>query len=229
MCSVSWTRRGGGLVVVMNRDERHDRGRARPPRRWPGGFLAPVDADAGGTWIAVRPDGVVVALLNHHAGDVPAAGRPRVSRGTLVATLASAPGIPGVRALRACGLASYAPFRLLVIGRRGTPRVFTWNGARLTSRRLPARVGFVTSSSWNSRRVIAARQARFRRFLREHPAPTRLDLVALHEEDTDPRGTAWAICMTRGDARTVSRTIVEATSDRPTMTYRGRASRPGGA
>ena len=209
--------------MVMNRDERHDRAPAKAPRRWPAGFLAPVDADAGGTWIAARPDGVVLALLNHHDGVSPPAGQPRLSRGTIVATLAAATGVPDARALRACGLASYAPFRLLVIGRRGTPRVFTWNGTRLTSRRLAARAGFLTSSSWNSRRVIAARQARFRRFLREHPTPTRVDIETLLREDTDPRGTPWAICMTRDDARTVSRTIVDATGERPTMAYRTRA------
>ena len=223
MCSVSWTRRSGRLVVVMNRDERHDRAPARRPRRWPAGFLAPLDTGAGGTWIAARPDGVVVALLNHHHGAWPAPGRPHQSRGHLVAILAGEPGVPDARALRACGLTAYAPFRLLIVGRRGTPRVFTWNGRRLTWRDLPARVGFLTSSSWNSRRVIAARQARFRRFLRAHPAPTRADLVALHGETVDPRGTPWAICMTRDDARTVSRTIVDATGERPTMAYRTRA------
>jgi hypothetical protein len=210
----------------MNRDERHDRAGARPPRRWPAGFVAPVDGGAGGTWIAARPDGVVLALLNHHVDAAPGAGRPRVSRGRLVATLAAHREVPGAAALRACGLASFAPFRLLIVGRRGTPRVFTWNGRRLTSRALPAGAGFLTSSSWNSRRVIAARQARFRRFLRSRPSPTGTDLEALHTETTDPRGTAWAICMARDDARTVSRTTVVVTADGPRMTYRAIAQAP---
>jgi uncharacterized protein with NRDE domain len=222
MCSVSWTRRAGALVVVMNRDERRDRAPARGPRWWPDGFRAPVDVEGGGTWIAARPDGLVLALLNHHAGAAAVAGRSRVSRGQLVATLAAGRAVPDAAALRDCGLEVYAPFRLLVIGRRGTPRVFTWDGRRLRSRALAAVAGFLTSSSWNSRRVIAARQARFRRFLRAHPAPSRADLETLHGEATDPRGTAWAICMARDDARTVSRTVVDATGVPPTMTYRAR-------
>jgi hypothetical protein len=232
MCSVSWTRRAGRLVVAMNRDERHDRAPARPPRRWPGGFLAPVDGAAGGTWIAARRDGVVLALLNHHAGGEPAQGEPRVSRGHLVTTLAALPGVPGTGALRACGLPSYAPFRLLVVGRRGGPVVFTWNGRRLTSRRPPSRVGFLTSSSWNSRRVIAARHASFRRFVRAHPSPTRADLIALLTDASDPRGAAWAVCMSRDDARTVSLTVVDVAGAVPKMTYRARpiqsAARVGG-
>jgi hypothetical protein len=248
MCSVSWSRWRGSLVVVMNRDERRDRAPARPPRRWPGhgaggGFRAPVDGDAGGTWIAVRDSGVVLALLNHQrptptgragrgidhdsgrrkgrdAGVV--AVSPPTSRGRLVTALAAAPGIPDAARLRAAGLASFAPFRLFVAGPSAPPRVFTWNGVSLTSRRLDPRRGFLTSSSWNPRAVIAARQARFRRFARDHRQPTRADLVAFHARADDPRGTPWAICMARADARTVSTTVVEAGRAGVSMRYRAR-------
>ena len=178
MCSVSWVRRRDALIVVMNRDERRDRAPARPPRRWrgaDGGFTAPVDGDAGGTWIAARDSGVVLALLNHQAPDdsgvagTAGAGR-RISRGVLVTTLAAEAAPPDAARLRAAGLASYAPFRLFVTGPRVPPRVFTWNGATLTTRRLDPRLGFLTSSSWNPRAVIPARHARFRAFRARAPA-----------------------------------------------------------
>ena len=219
MCSVSWTRRSGALVVAMNRDERHDRAPARPPRRWRDGFLAPVDGEAGGTWIAARRDGVVLALLNHHAGQAPVAGRSRISRGRLVTTLAAGGRRPDTAAVRASGLAAYAPFRLLVIGATGTPMVYTWNGRRLTSRRLRGRAGFLTSSSWNPSSVIQARHARFRALRRAHPSPTRAELVAFHRQAADGRGPAWAVCMWRNDARTVSLTVVEARAGRVRMVY----------
>jgi hypothetical protein len=225
MCSVSWVRRRGTLVVVMNRDERRDRAPARPPRRWRGpggGFTAPVDGDAGGTWIAVRTSGIVLALLNHHASNgtaLPAAAA-RVSRGRLVTALAGEAAIPDAARLRAAGLAAFAPFRLLAIGPRLAPRAFTWTGATLSSRRLDPHGGFLTSSSWNPRAVIPARQARFRAFLRAHPRPTRADLVAFHQRATDPRGTPWAICMSRDDARTVSLTVVEVGPAGVSMRYR---------
>ena len=83
-------------VVPMHRDERRDRAPARPPRRWrgaDGGFTAPVDGDAGGTWISAKDSGVVLALLNHEAPTTPqssaaGAGR-RIGRGVLVTTLAA--------------------------------------------------------------------------------------------------------------------------------------------
>src|SRR5688500_1566544 len=122
MCSVSWIRGGGALVVVMNRDERHDRPAARPPRRWPGaggGFTAPEDGLAGGSWIAARDSGVVLALLNHRPQGG-SRGRPipatlRRSRGHLVTALAAEATVPDPARVRACGLASFEPFRLFVI------------------------------------------------------------------------------------------------------------------
>ena len=223
MCSLSWSRRGDALVVVMNRDERRDRAPARPPRRWRGAdgpFTAPLDGAAGGTWIAARDSGVVLALLNHQAARgarVPAAP---ISRGRLMTTLAAERGVPDAARLRGAGLRSFARFRLFVAAPATAPRVFTWNGVALTSRRLDPRLGFLTSSSWNPRTVIPARQARFRTFRRAHPRPTRDDLVAFHERASDPRGTPWAICMSRADACTVSRTVVEVTTAGVSMRYR---------
>jgi len=230
MCSLSWIRRRDALIVVMNRDERRDRAPARPPRRWrgaDGGFTAPVDGDAGGTWIAARDSGVVLALLNHQAPDdsgvAGAAGAGRlISRGVLVTTLAAEAAPPDAARLRAAGLASYAPFRLFVAGPRVPPRVFTWNGATLSTRRLDPRLGFLTSSSWNARAVVPARHARFRAFARAHPRPTRADLLGFHAQADDPRGTPWAIRMSRDDARTVSVTVVEVTAAGVAMRYRAR-------
>jgi hypothetical protein len=225
MCSLSWSRSRGTLVVVMNRDERRDRAPARPPRRWPGvpdggGFTAPVDGEAGGSWIAVRDSGVVLALLNHQA--VRRATPPRTSRGLLVTALAAERTIPDAARLRAAGLPAFAPFRLFVAGPATPPRVFTWSGVSLTSRRLDPRRGFLTSSSWNPRPVIAARHAAFRAFARDRAQPTRADLVAFHARADEARGTPWAICMAREDARTVSTTVVEAGPGGVSMRYRAR-------
>ena len=227
MCSLSWVRRRDTLIVVMNRDERRDRAPARPPRRWrgaAGGFTAPVDGDAGGTWIAAKDSGVVLALLNHQAPDdsgVVGAGR-RISRGLLVTALAGEAAPPDAVRLRAAGLRSFAPFRLFVAGPSVPPRVFTWDGAVLRARRLDPRFGFLTSSSWNPRAVIPARHARFRAFARAHRRPTRADLLAFHARADDPRGTPWAICMARDDARTVSTTVADVGPSGVAMRYRAR-------
>jgi hypothetical protein len=70
--------------------------------------------------------------------------------------------------------------------------------------------------------VVPARHARFRAFARAHPRPTRADLLGFHARADDPRGTPWAICMSRDDARTVSMTVVEVTAAGVAMRYRAR-------
>lgn len=226
MCSLSWIRAGGTLHVVMNRDERRSRAAARPPRRWVARevpFTAPLDPEGGGTWIAVRDSGVVIALLNHHPVAPPAVASvpARPSRGQLVATLAGEAGVPDVRRLRAAGLGGFAPFRLFVAGPRTPPRVFTWDGSRLSHRRPEPALGFLTSSSWNPRAVVPARRARFRAFARQHGGrPTPEALARFHQDADDPRGSAWAIRMARDDARTVSTTVVDAGPAGVSIRYR---------
>ena len=160
----------------MNRDERRDCAPARPPRRWrgaDGGFTAPVDGDAGGTWIAAKDSGVVLALLNHQAADdsgvVGAAGRPAGSAAAFWSRRWPRKRRRPMRPASAPrGSASYAPFRLFVAGAAGpAARVHVERPATLSTRPGSIRAsGFLTSSSRNPRAVIPARHARFRAFAR---------------------------------------------------------------
>jgi uncharacterized protein with NRDE domain len=70
------------VVVAANRDEALDRP-SEPPGRVSGtpGFVAPRDAEAGGTWIGVNDAGVFVGITNRW---VPVDGGGERSRGLLV-------------------------------------------------------------------------------------------------------------------------------------------------
>ncbi len=87
---------GYPLVVIANHDERLDRP-AGPPKYWdrrPIPILAPVDEEAGGTWIGVSERGLFAAVTNRD--DVPyVPGRP--TRGTLVMTALEAPSATEAR------------------------------------------------------------------------------------------------------------------------------------
>lgn len=92
MCTVTWTRTSGGYHLFMNRDELWTRGVAEGPALREGGavrYLAPIDSDAGGTWIGVNAYGVTLCLLNHY----PEAGEPmvRTTGGGSPATVRGAP------------------------------------------------------------------------------------------------------------------------------------------
>ncbi|AKU95862.1 hypothetical protein AKJ09_02526 [Labilithrix luteola] len=85
---------GYPLVVVANRDERLGRP-ASPPRIWPGGFLAPRDEVAHGTWLGVNPHGVFVGITNRYLGPQDTS---RVSRGAIVAEALAEPSAQAIHA-----------------------------------------------------------------------------------------------------------------------------------
>lgn len=73
---------GHPLVVIANRDEQLARP-SSPPLSWAGGFLAPRDERAGGTWLGLNRHGVFVGVTNRYLGTQDA---ERQSRGALVAS-----------------------------------------------------------------------------------------------------------------------------------------------
>src|SRR6516165_698509 len=91
MCTVSWVHQRGGYHLLCNRDEKLTRGTAFAPALIERGgvrFIAPIDADFGGTWLAVNEFGISLCLLNGDAGTAPSGATPRRSRGLLLRELA---------------------------------------------------------------------------------------------------------------------------------------------
>src|SRR5689334_3842624 len=101
MCTVTWVRRKRGYDLLCNRDEKRTRKKAVPPRPAVLGgvqYLAPIDADHGGTWIATNEFGLSACLLNGAnltCGECTAAGIR--SRGLLLRDLMSAASTSDIR------------------------------------------------------------------------------------------------------------------------------------
>src|SRR5205809_93249 len=92
MCTISWIHDANGYQLLCNRDERLTRKSALEPRlavRNDTRFLAPVDGDFGGTWIATNEFGVSLCLLNGASltGSEIHAAAPKRSRGLLLLDL----------------------------------------------------------------------------------------------------------------------------------------------
>lgn len=104
------------LVVAANRDERL----GRPAQDWDlrsgssgARIAAPLDLQAGGTWIGVAPTGLFAGVTNFHASETP--DPKRRSRGELVGlALAHADAVAARQALGALEASRYNPFHLLV-------------------------------------------------------------------------------------------------------------------
>lgn len=198
----------------MNRDELHSRGEALPPRVVAAGGvrrLAPVDSDAGGSWIATNDHGLTVCLLNHYPSPALPESRTRrggagfESRGTLVLDLAALATVDEAdRLFEARDLATYRPFTVMLFPPHAPPRLRRWGGASPLER-VDSPLAPVSSSSFDSRAVVSARTAAYRRLVGDDPDPERL--LEYHRSHLPERGP-YSVCTHREDGGTKSLTRV---------------------
>jgi hypothetical protein len=207
MCTVTWLAENGGYSLLFNRDERHARGFAEQPRihdRDRVRFLAPIDTDGGGTWIATNEYGLTLCLLNAYLAAGPRRRTAAESRGTIPIELASSHSLEEVtERIDRTDLVRFAPFRLLALEPDRAAWLFEWSGSTVTvdpnaDRRMP-----LTSSSFESGAVAASRQAVFRNHTSERKALSR-DVLEYFHSGHNPAPSAFSVCMHRPDARTVS-------------------------
>lgn len=216
MCTVSWLRMGGRVELFSNRDERRSRGAAEPPRVFVNAgvrYISPVDADAGGTWIAANEFGLAFCLLNKW----PARSRettPR-SRGLVILKLVDCRTPDEVRSrFEGMRLEPFAPFSLLAVEDADSALLFEWDGR--TKNVGSARDGLLTSSSFEPASVAERRRGEYRRLL-ETAGLCPVTLGMFHASHADGP-SAFSVCMHRHDARTVSHTRL--VLDRDAVTFR---------
>ncbi len=221
-----------GYELFCNRDELRTRLPALPPRvdqRNGVRFIAPIDADAGGSWLAVNERGMTLCLLNYYEADVrseaqSASGAPSfagqrhratlsgslqtLSRGHLVLSLIHQkhPVLADVE--------RYRPFLLLIFDLRQEPRLFRWNGTELRQKTpdMP-----VTTSSFDTANVIRSRREQFA-VLNSTPCKVWNCFEQYHLNGDD----AYSVCMSRPDAQTVSSSHVIVRPGRIKFRYRPR-------
>lgn len=199
MCTVSWIREDHGYHLFCNRDEKRTRKPALPPTiaaRNGVRFLAPVDGDFGGTWIATNELGVSICLLN--AGSGPASR----SRGLLVLDLAPLESVVNVvNGIRELDLSSYAPFTLVAIEPGASPAVVEWSGSRIAVSCHKATHIMLTSSSFDSGRVREKRRLDYTELT---STGCNAALLEKFHRSHGAAPSAYSVCMHRPDAETMS-------------------------
>jgi hypothetical protein len=208
MCTVTWRRGRSGYDLWFNRDELHSRTPELPPEitgheglR----YIAPRDGKHGGTWLLVNETGLTVCLLNDYgAAWRPASGSPRFSRGHIVSACASAASHRDVmEVLQRQPLAMTPAFQLLALSVTEGPLHLHWQGATLVRRAAAQTAPPLSSSSFATEEVVAARLARFcRHVVRPETAPA-ADYLNYHIQH-DPIAGAHSVLMHRPDAATRS-------------------------
>jgi hypothetical protein len=217
MCTVSWIHQPDGYHLLCNRDERHTRGVATTPGIFEQGgsrFVAPTDADHGGTWIAVNEHGLGLCLLNGRSWEPGHGGR---SRGLVI------PELIWLRSAEDCAfvlgrfdISPFAPFTLLMLDPGQPAIVAAWDGSTLAVERNADRRAPLVSSSFDPE---AVRRSRTREFARRSTG----DAASLYRFHTSHGGTEagnpYSTCMHRSDAETVSFSWVVVTRDEVRFLY----------
>lgn len=205
MCTVSWLhyRDSGrsGYELFCNRDEKRTRPAAESPathERNGVSYMAPLDVEAGGSWIAVNEFAVSLCLLN--AGSTPG----KMSRGLLIPELIDSQTLDQVATkVSQMDLTSYAPFTLLALDAGRPAMVIEWDG--VSQKLIPDAESLMplTSSSFDTERV---RQTRLETFDRLRQKAGRVDTALLFDfhQNHGEGPSAYSTCMHREDAATVS-------------------------
>lgn len=212
MCTVTWLHEEDGYHVFCNRDEKYTRLAARSPvrRRTQGtGWVAPIDGDHEGTWIAANEYGVTLCLLNGSGG---CGG---LTRGAIIPALIGKPSQAHVlRAVSGLDLQAYAPFMLAILDFDVPAAVVCWNGNELRAVLDADHMQPLTSSSIALEPARKLRTTLFREMRRESVTGH----MAFHASHW-PSDLALSPCMHRADAATVSFTHVHVATDYSRIEY----------
>lgn len=221
MCTVSWIHEDGGYQLLCNRDEQRTRRRALPPgvrQRQGVSYIAPMDGDFGGTWIAANEFGVTLCLLNAVAKE-PMRGGPFTSRGLLLPELMSSKTVweAGERVWDR-DLSPFAPFTIAALEPGEPAMVMEWDGVEKAVIPYAEPLLPLTSSSYESRAVAAARRRDFASKCR-NAGKVDADALYFFHESHNGRPDAFSTCMHRPDAETVSFSWVRVTPEEVDFFY----------
>lgn len=226
---------------MHSRDEQRSRSAGLAPTEWTAAgyrLLSPRDPDAGGTWIACRDDGAILAVMNRNPEPAPdLRDRALRSRGLLLERLAGLPAAELASGLRELDASEYAPFRAFVVppvATAGGPTVWAaeWTAGApdqaasregadrhpiITEHALPA--CWVSSGLGDS--FVRDRLPLFEQLVAPDPTPEAQD--AYHRHAWPERGVP-SVLMSRRDARTVSITVAESFTARADVDLAGGSS-----
>jgi uncharacterized protein with NRDE domain len=220
MCTVTFIPRKGKVFITSNRDEKLSRKTALAPsiymyKGWE--MIFPKDAEANGSWIALKENGDAAVLLNgafikHHS-------QPpyRESRGVIFLDM-MASKYPSYTFSK-MDLQGIEPFTIILF-ERGSLYQFKWNGSEKYCKQLPAsRAHIWSSATLYDGLVIKKREQWFAEFLNRNSFPTQQDILNFHRFTGDGDNNNDLLMNRDGIYSTVSITSILLTDGRGSMKY----------
>lgn len=209
--------------MVCNRDELRTRPAARTPMKRICGSVSavmPVDPVSDGTWIGGNDAGLIMTLLNVYRADTHRSpGHSFRSRGEIIPNLLRHSLLADAsESARELDPRDYPPFRLVIADTHQAMDLLS-DGRAIRSR--DASIGadpiLYTSSGLGDDFVEPPRRELFDRLFRECDDPFGVqDEFHAHSW---PDNRHLSVAMSRAEARTVSRTVVELSASQIRMTY----------
>jgi hypothetical protein len=209
MCTVSWIHTPTGYHLLSNRDERHTRKPALAPVIHEAAgvrFIAPVDGDHGGSWIAVNEFGITFSLVNRYrCGQCSSETKPKPpSRGLLLTSLADCRSQEDAHSrFDSLDLAAYPPFTLAVLAPGKPSLLLHWTGRDSLIECNGEAAMPLISSSFDPRGVEVYRKRLFNTLAAERGRVDLKLLMQFHASHAPTPG-AYSPCMHRENALTVS-------------------------
>jgi len=222
MCTVSWRHTRGGYELLSNRDERHTRKTAVSPfiqEERGVYFIAPIDGDHGGSWIAVNQFGLTFCLLNRYGCDLCHTSRPSISRGLVLMEMVDCRSVDeaGGR-MTYLKLELFQPFDLVILEPMRPCLLLHWTGRDLLIEQDGEYAMPLVSSSFDQTGVAAHRRQLFNKLATKEGEINSALLHAFHSSHS-PIASAYSPCMHREEASTVSFSRVRVTGDRVEFFY----------
>lgn len=220
MCTVTFVPVKHGALITSSRDEKQVRKAALQPQAYVhnGSILTyPKDAEAGGTWIAVKDNGNAAILLN--GGYIKHTPMPpyRKSRGLVLLDIFSAD--EPAEAFKQVPLDNIEPFTL-VLYVEGKLAECRWDGRQKHQHQLPVNQPHIWSSvTLYEEEVRQRRQAWFSAWLHNNTMPVMEDIINFHRYGGDG-DVSNDVCMSRdGIYQTVSITALQLTKGDNLLQY----------
>ncbi|MFA9186592.1 NRDE family protein [Flavobacterium sp. FBOR7N2.3] len=205
MCTVSFVKTDGKIIITSNRDENIIRPNAIAPQNYTlngKNIIYPKDPKAGGTWYVVDENGTVLVLLNganeKHIVKLPY----RKSRGLIVLDLIAQTSPKDF--WNAIDLENIEPFTL-VLFENETLFQLRWNGIIKETSQLDANKNHIWSSATLYPEMVREKRASwFYHFLEVTPAISETELLHFHRYTEETNQENGLVINRNEETKTVS-------------------------
>ncbi|TAF73890.1 MAG: hypothetical protein EAZ58_00425 [Flavobacterium sp.] len=219
MCTVSFVRTNGKVILTSNRDEKVNRPALAPKRYCYNGkvVLFPKDPKAGGTWFAVSEDGMVVVLLNGAEEKHEVQPHYGKSRGLITLEICSASD--AIEEWEILDLSVVEPFTLVVFENQKLFQL-RWNGKVKNQQELSISEQYIWSSATlYTPEIRTLRKQWFEVFIQDNPNPSPEEVLLFHQS-TQGNNKEFGLVIDRNSVlktTSITQTVIE--TNKVTLEY----------